>query len=311
MIKVKSVIMIEQLLTERAMLVDAELPELLNDVKPPELAAAVAYAIASKGKRIRPALVTLACEAMGGTANEASFAAASIELIHSSSLVLDDVIDKSEKRRGRFTIHKLWGVDMALLTVQILAALSLKIAAKDPRLIHAIADSLYYMGEGEAMELVDFARDKKSYLELAFRKTGSLFGSAAEVGSLVGGGKKEQIENITKFGSHIGIAFQIRDDILDCISKEEDLGKPVKKDLFMGRPSIVVLDALNSGISLERMMKCNNGELMHLVADSIDYADEVAREELETAKGYIELLDDSFAKRRLIELGEYIINRSR
>jgi len=302
---------IEQLLAERARLVDSELPNLLVDVKPPELAAAVAYAIASKGKRIRPALVTLASEAVGGTAEVACFAAASIELIHSSSLVLDDVIDKSEKRRGQFTIHTLWGNDMALLTVQILAALSLKIAARDPRLIHAIADSLFYMGEGEAMELVDFAKDKKSYLELAFRKTGSLFSSAAEVGALVGGGDETQIKNLTKFGGHIGLAFQIRDDILDCISSEEDLGKPVKKDLFMGRPSIVLLDAINSGISIERMMKCNNGELMHLVADSIDYAQKVAMEEFELAKGHIETLDESIAKTKLKELGEYIISRSK
>ncbi len=301
----------EQLLAQRARLVDSELPSLLVDIKPPELAAAVAYAIASKGKRIRPALVTLSCEAVGGTAKEACFAAASIELIHSSSLVLDDVIDKSEKRRGRYTIHTLWGNDMALLTVQILAALSLKIAAHDPRLIHAIADSLFYMGEGEAMELVDFARDKKSYLELAFRKTGSLFSSAAEVGAVVGGGDGEQIKNLTEFGSHMGIAFQIRDDVLDCISKEEDLGKPVKKDLFMGRPSIVLLDAISSGISIERMMKCNNGELMHLVSDSIDYAQEVAREEIEIANCSIEKLDESPAKRKLGELSEYIINRSK
>src|SRR3989304_8933608 len=208
---------IEQILIERVKLVDKEMPSLLFDIKPPELGAAVAYAIASKGKRIRPALVTLACEAVGGSAKDASFAAASIELIHSSSLVLDDVIDKSEKRRGMDTIHKMWGTDMALLTVQILAALSLKIAARDPRLIRAIADSLFCMGEGEAMELVDYAKDKKSYLDLAFRKTGSLFGSAAEVGAVVGGGDKAQIKNLMEFGNHIGIAFQIRDDILDCV----------------------------------------------------------------------------------------------
>lgn len=302
---------IEQLLAQRAKLVDAEMPTLLVDIKPPELAAAVAYAIASKGKRIRPALVTLTCEAVGGKAEDACFAAASIELIHSSSLVLDDVIDKSEKRRGRRTIHTLWGNDMALLTVQILAALSLKIAARDPRLIHAIADSLFYMGEGEAMELVDFAKDTKGYLELAFRKTGSLFSSAAEVGAVVGGGDATQIKNLTDFGNHIGVAFQIRDDILDCISKEEDIGKPVKKDLFMGRPSIVLLDAINSGISIERMMKCNNGELMHLVSDSIDYAQEVAGKEFKLAKGHIKELDESPAKRKLEELGAYIINRSK
>jgi len=302
---------IEQLLAQRAKLVDGEMPNLLTDIKPPELAAAVSYAILSKGKRIRPALVTLASEAVGGTAEKACFAAASIELIHSSSLVLDDVIDKSEKRRGRSTVHTLWGTDMALLTVQILAALSLRIAARDPRLIHAIADSLFYMGEGEAMELVDFARDKKSYLDLAFRKTGSLFSSAAEVGALVGGGDESQINNLKEFGNHIGLAFQIRDDILDCISREEDLGKPVKKDLFMGRPSIVLLDAINSGISIERMMKCNNGELMHLVCDSIENAKNVAIEEVDQAKSHIQNLDDSYARTKLNELGDYIITRSK
>ncbi len=302
---------IEELLAQRARLVDREMPNLLTDIKPPELAAAVSYAILSKGKRIRPALVTLASEAVGGSADKACFAAASIELIHSSSLVLDDVIDKSEKRRGRSTVHALWGNDMALLTVQILAALSLKIAARDPRLIHAIADSLFYMGEGEAMELVEFARDRKSYLDLAFRKTGSLFSSAAEVGALVGGGDDEQINNLKEFGNHIGLAFQIRDDILDCISREDDLGKPVRKDLFMGRPSIVLLEAINSGISIERMMKCNNGELMHLVSESIDNAKKVAIEEFEVARSHIENLDDSFAKTKLSELGEYIINRSK
>lgn len=302
---------IEELLAQRASLVDGEMPSLLMDIKPPELAAAVSYAILSKGKRIRPALVTLASEAVGGTADKAYFAAASIELIHSSSLVLDDVIDKSEKRRGRSTVHTLWGNDMALLTVQILAALSLRIAARDPRLIHAIADSLFYMGEGEAMELVEFAKDKKSYLDLAFRKTGSLFSSAAEVGALVGGGDKTQIDHLKEFGNHIGLAFQIRDDILDCISREEDLGKPVKKDLFMGRPSIVLLDAMNSGISIERMMKCNNGELMHLVSDSIENAKNVAIEEFDIAKSHIDYLNDSYAKTKLNELGEYIITRSK
>jgi geranylgeranyl pyrophosphate synthase len=79
----------------------------------------------------------------------------------------------------------------------------------------------------------------------------------------------------------------------------------------MGRPSIVIIDALNSGISLEQMMKCNNGQLMHLVADSIAYAEETAREELENAMMHIENLDDSTAKKKLIMLGEYIISRSK
>lgn len=302
---------IEQLLATRAEMVDVEMASLLLDVKPPELGAAVAYAIASKGKRIRPALVTLAAEAVGGNGEDASFAAASIELIHSSSLVLDDVIDKSDKRRGRETIHKKWGTDLALLTVQILAALSLKIAARDPRLMRVIADSLYYMGEGEAMELVDYVNDKNSYIDLAFRKTGCLFGSAAEVGSLVGGGDQKQVDSLRECGNHIGIAFQVRDDILDCVSKESDLGKPVRKDMFMGRPSIVVIDAINSGISLDTMMKCSNGELIELIGESIARAEELATTEIELSKTYITDLDDSFAKSKLEELGDFIISRTK
>jgi len=89
-----------------------------------------------------------------------SFAAASIELIHSSSLVLDDVIDKSEKRRAAIPYIKSGAQTWPCWTVQVLAAISLKLASRDPRLIRAIADSLLYMGEGEAMELVDYARDK-------------------------------------------------------------------------------------------------------------------------------------------------------
>ncbi len=131
------------------------------------------------------------------------------------------------------------------------------------------------------------------------------------MGALVGGGNETQINDLKDFGNHIGIAFQIRDDILDCISKEDELGKPIKKDLFMGRPSIVLLDAINSGISIERMMKCNNGELMHLVSNSIENAKRSAREEFEIAISKLDNLDNSFAKTKLNELGEYIITRSK
>ncbi len=302
---------VEKLLRQRAEVVDAELSRLALEIKPRELGKAVAYALSTRGKRIRPAIVTLACESVGGRVEDACSAAASIELLHSSSLILDDVIDRSEKRRGMDTLHKVWGRDLALLTIEILVALSLKVVERHPRLVRAISNSLFWMGEGEAMELVDFARDRETYLELAFRKTGSLFGSAAEAGSIVGGGSESEIHHLTCFGQRLGIAFQIRDDILDCISKEEDLGKPVRQDLFMGRPSIVILDALNNNIPLERMMRCNNGELMDLVSDSISNAEEEAHRQIEAAKAHLDVLSNSRAKTALKELCNYVIQRTR
>ncbi|MFQ6119974.1 MAG: polyprenyl synthetase family protein [Methanosarcinales archaeon] len=301
----------EQLLKERSKLVDIELSRLVLDIKPLPLAQAVEYAISLRGKRIRPAVATLACEVVGEKPEKASFAAAAIELIHSASLVMDDIIDKSEKRRSKPTVYILWGNDLTMLVSEMLIALALKVISKDPKLLRPISNSLFYLGEGEAMEIVNKFRSTNDYFDLAFRKTGSLFGSAAEAGAIVGGGSEEEISNLLNFGKHLGIAFQIRDDILDCISSEEDLGKPVHKDLFMGRPSLVILDALHKGISLKKMMNCNNGELMDLISDSIKWASKVAKDQTNLAKSHAKNLNKGCARDRLFELCDYVISRSK
>ena len=292
-------------------LLDRELARITPKIKPKELSDAVAYGLETKGKRIRPAVAILSCLAVGGSIGDAKKVALSAELVHTSSLVLDDVIDKAEKRRGRETIHTIWGENIALLTIELLISLALRAALGDVRLTEAISKSLFFMGEGEAIELVNVPSDEKSYLDLALRKTGALFGASAFMGAVVGGGDDDSIKSLEQFGNHLGIAFQIQDDILDCVSSEEDLGKPVRQDLFMGRPSIVLIDAINSGVEKSEMLLCNNGELMDLLSDSIEYARGLAAREIAIAKEYLQMVDESRWRRQLESLCDYIVNRDR
>ncbi|OYT63656.1 farnesyltranstransferase [Methanosarcinales archaeon ex4572_44] len=292
-------------------LLDRELAGLTLKIKPKELSDAVSYGLESRGKRIRPAVAMLSCLAVGGSLGDAKKVAVSAELVHTSSLVLDDVIDKAEKRRGRETIHTIWGENIALLTIELLISLALHAALGDVRLTQAISKSLFFMGEGEAIELVNVPADEESYLDLALRKTGALFGASAFMGAVVGGGDDDSIESLEQFGNHFGIAFQIQDDILDCVSSEEDLGKPVRQDLFMGRPSIVLIDAVNREIDTGSMLLCNNGELMDLVSDSIEYARGLAAREIAIAREYLHRVDDSGSRGQLESLCDYILNRER
>jgi geranylgeranyl diphosphate synthase type I len=302
---------IENLLKEYSSVLDEELASIALKIKPKELSDAVAYALESRGKRIRPAVAMLSCLAVGGSLKDARKVALSAELVHTSSLVLDDVIDKADKRRGRSTIHTIWGESIALLTIELLISLALQAALGDVRLTQAISKSLFFMGEGEAIELVNIPNDEKSYLDLAFRKTGALFGASAFMGAVVGGGDDETIESLEQFGIHLGIAFQIQDDILDCISSEEDLGKPVRQDLFMGRPSIVLIDAVSKGIDKQAMLNCNNGELMELVSDSLEYAKNLAAEQINIAKSHLNTLENTLVKKQLENLSDYIIKRNK
>lgn len=290
---------------------DRELASITLKIKPKELADAVAYGLESKGKRIRPAVAMLSCLAVGGSLGDAKKVAVSAELVHTSSLVLDDVIDKAEKRRGRETIHIIWGENIALLTIELLISLALHAALGDVRLTKAISKSLFFMGEGEAIELVNVPVDEKSYLDLALMKTGALFGASAFMGAVVGGGDDDSIESLEQFGNHLGMAFQVRDDILDCVSSEENLGKPVKQDLFMGRPSIVLIDAVNRGVTKGDMLLCNNGELMDLVSDSVEYAQDLAVKQIALAMEYLHMAEDNGSREQLESLCDYIVNRAR
>ncbi len=222
---------IETVLETRAAIVENRLSMLTYAIEPASLAEVVRYSLAQKGKRIRATILTLSCEAVGGDMDKALIPAMAMEMLHNTSLILDDIIDASETRRGKATINSRWGNDMALIACDVMLSLAIREITKSDLgltkpMIECVADSMLMLAEGEAMELEKRGFTIEDYYRIADKKTASLFSASAESGALVGGATHQQTEALKLYGSNLGLAFQIKDDILDFTSNTEDIGKP-------------------------------------------------------------------------------------
>jgi octaprenyl-diphosphate synthase len=180
----------------------------------------LAYAV-SGGKRVRPIVLLLAAESLGCTDDKLLDAAVAVELLHTQSIIHDDMIDEDVSRRGRMTFHIKYGYSASLLTADFVFAMILGIAAryKDRRVAEAISNAALTMAEGEYSELsVDTkaqALTWDEYVRIISEKTAKLFEVASKLGGLIGGGSEREVEALTNFGKYLGIAYQLRDDLLD------------------------------------------------------------------------------------------------
>jgi geranylgeranyl diphosphate synthase type II len=253
---------------------------------------AMRYAVLGGGKRLRPALVLLACESVGGNSQDALPAAAAVEMIHTYSLVHDDLpcMDDDDYRRGRLTVHKKYDEATAVLTGDALHALAFEILAGHAG-AQAVREIAHYIGTagilgGQMDDLLaegtQATEEKVSYIHL--RKTASLITASLRVGGIIGAASAENMDRLTRYGRDVGLAFQIVDDILDEVGSTEQLGKPAGSDLAQHKatyPGTI-------GIPQSR---------------------ERARELIEAAKIAIEGIP--FHEELFKELAEYIITRDR
>jgi geranylgeranyl pyrophosphate synthase len=240
---------------------DGVLDEMLTpDVEVPStLAEAVRYSARSGGKRVRPFIVTRICELCGGTAQQAAPAAVALECIHAFSLVHDDLpaMDDDDLRRGRPTCHKAFNEAIAILAGDALQTLAFELLATripDPKAATAAVAELA-RGTGWAGmiggQTVDIeSENKPTELALVQRihryKTARLFECAGRLGAISAGANSEQTEAATDYGKHLGLAFQIADDVLDVTSTTEMMGKAVAKDAEAGKqtyPEAIGLEA--------------------------------------------------------------------
>jgi len=227
---------------ERRAAVEDRLRAVVEGVEPAELEAGVDAAALGGGKRLRPALTLLVFEAAGGGESERTTAldfAAGVELVHAASLVVDDIIDRSEVRRGEPSAWAAFGYGPALVTSDGLLGEAFALFSGDPAATRVVADAMVELGEGEAIELVERPESESAYLELARRKTGALFRAAAELGALAADADAETVEAFGEYAERVGVAFQIRDDVLDATADSESLGKPTGTDEAMDRPSVL------------------------------------------------------------------------
>ncbi|MFP4189156.1 MAG: polyprenyl synthetase family protein [Halobacteriales archaeon] len=285
---------------ERVEEVDDEIRRLARTVEPESLADAVVHVSTSGGKRLRPVLTLLACEAVTDDTptdeqhDTAVRFAVGVEFVHTSALVADDIIDRSDVRRGVPTVHEGFGHDSAVLTSNVLLGKALE-TIDDRDAVAVMVDAVKDLGEGEAMELAGDVRVPDDYVELARKKTGALFVAACKVGGIAGDASDDELEALAEYGRHLGVAFQIRDDVLDYTASEEALGKPVGKDAVLERPSLVALHSRENDARL---------------ADSVEFARGRADEHVERARDALETLDATDAVDEMRSLADFVVDRS-
>ena len=205
-----------------------------------------------KGKRIRPFLTLLASEAVCGSSEEALNVALAVEILHNFTLIHDDIMDQAELRHGRHTVHKLWDINAAILSGDMMIAYAYELAlqAKSNRhaeLIHILNHANITICEGQALDME--LEDKNDatitdYLDMIAKKTGRLISAALEAGGVAGNATEEQLQKLVFFGEKIGRAFQIQDDYLDIMAVNGKSGKIVGGDVINGKKTWLLLRSL-------------------------------------------------------------------
>jgi geranylgeranyl diphosphate synthase type I len=262
-------------LDRRVGLVNDRLEALVEAVEPPELAAELEHVTLSGGKRVRPAVTVLTCEAVGGTPADAVDFAVGIELVHNASLVIDDIIDRSAVRRGTPSAWEEFGYGPAIIASDGLLGEAFALFSENERAMRIVAEAMVELGEGEATELVARPENEAEYMELARRKTGVLFRAAAELGAVAGGADAFTVEALGDYAKRVGVAFQIRDDVLDATADAADLGKPTGQDAEMDRPSLVQVTDLSPDEANDRAQRASDRALAALSTADTDEVDAV------------------------------------
>ena len=210
------------------------------------------YIIGAGGKRVRPLLVVLAARAAGATDSAHIPAAALIEFIHTATLLHDDVVDDSAKRRGRDTANEIFGNPASVLVGDFLysRAFQMMAALDSPAVIRVMADATNTIAAGEVLQLMnsgDPDTTEVRYMEVIYRKTARLFEAGAQVAAIVAQAPPAVETALTRYGKHLGIAFQLVDDALDYSGDVAELGKNVGDDLAEGKPTLPLIHALRHG----------------------------------------------------------------
>ncbi|MDE7408506.1 MAG: polyprenyl synthetase family protein [Muribaculaceae bacterium] len=219
------------------------------------LYAPVAYGMQAGGKRLRPTLLLMAADAFGKCPEKALRPAVGIEMFHNFTLLHDDVMDKSDLRRGRPTVHSKWDENTAILSGDTMLTLATKLISEvDDSILRPVLDTFndqalrVYEGQRldmdfENLDEVDFDR----YIEMIKAKTGALLGGAAKIGALIGGASSEDADRMYDFGMMLGVAFQIEDDYLDTFGNADTFGKPIGGDINNNKKTFLMVKAIAMG----------------------------------------------------------------
>jgi octaprenyl-diphosphate synthase len=284
------------------------------------------HIIGGGGKRLRPLICVLAGRACGITNERHIEAAAFIEFVHTATLLHDDVVDGSMKRRGRATANNLFGNQASVLVGDFVYSRAFQMMATvgSQRVMEIMADATNVIAEGEVLQLMnahDPETTEQRYLEVIYRKTGRLFEAGAEVAAVLAGAPAALQSALAAYGKHLGTAYQLIDDVLDYKSDPATRGKNLGDDLAEGKPTLPLLHALRHGNDEQRALirlAIEQGGLAQLgaIVDAIettgglDYAAKFATRETHAAIDALAPLAETPFKRALVGLARFALERT-
>ncbi len=286
------------------------------------------YIVRRKGKQMRPLFVFLSAKMFGGITDSTHNAAALIELLHTATLVHDDVVDDAYQRRGFFSLNALWKNKIAVLVGDYLLSRGLLLSVEEGefKLLQIVSQAVREMSEGELLQIEKTRKlniDEEVYFEIIRQKTATLFAACCAAGASSAGCDEETIQKAHEFGTKVGIAFQIKDDLFDY-GTGEDIGKPTGIDIKEKKTTLPLIYALNKAESRQRkhiihLVKNKNEdakavkEVIDFVMQSggIPYAQKQMQVYIDEAMALLNTFPDNASRQSLAQLVEYTVSRKK
>jgi octaprenyl-diphosphate synthase len=286
------------------------------------------YLIAGGGKRIRPLLLLLSAKALGCESESRIKLGAVVEMLHTATLVHDDIIDEADTRRGRPSSNTTWGNSKCVLAGDWLymQAFHTALEERNFRVLDLLISLTQQMVEGELLQMQKLGHliNEEEYFDLIYRKTACLFKVSMQLGAAITHASDETDAQLGEYGRNLGLAFQIIDDVLDLTASEDVLGKPVASDLREGKATLAVIHALERGTGADReairkvladrsFANVSHPQILEILNrhGSIDYAMDTACAYAEAARLSIADLPDTEAKRALLWVPGFVTSRDR
>ncbi|MDO3723266.1 octaprenyl diphosphate synthase [Marinobacter sp. chi1] len=283
------------------------------------------YLVESGGKRLRPLLVLLSSQAAGYKKDDHLKLAAVIEFLHTATLLHDDVVDTSDMRRGRSTANARWGNAPSVLVGDFLyaRAFEMMVELKNLAIMEVLSHATAVIAEGEVMQLMNVKNPKLTedqYMKVIHDKTAKLFEAASHTGALLAGASEAQEQALRDYGKHLGLAFQLVDDVLDYRGDAETMGKNVGDDLAEGKVTLPLIHAMAHGekndadLIRQAIRKGGLDDLSRIgeiveTSGALEYTMQRAREEAEKARDCLSTLEGSTHKTAMVLLSELAVAR--
>ncbi len=312
--------------------IDERLSKLLIGKEPKSLYEPCRYVLKSGGKHLRGYLVLLTTKVVGGKYSQSYNAAQSVEILHSFTLVHDDIMDNADKRRGIPTLHIKYDVNVAILAGDSLIAVAYKKLLKDCKtntvsILNTFNQSVIDVCEGQSLDKEFEERADVTipeYIEMIEKKTGALIKMCCSIGAQIGGAEKSHIKALERYGDNLGLAFQLKDDLLDIIGDSDQFGKNVGGDLIEGKKTYMLLKAIEIAdkadkVELKKIInnkgvkksEINKYKRLYEKYGVFDIASNEIKKYTDRATRALKSLPDSLEKEKLIWLANLMSERSK